>query len=122
MPTFPYRRTPSPTNQKALSDSLQAAQKSLTDELAKDKKYAAQVEKINAMGKQLQDLTANASAKFNQDAGPIQQKLNSDSALIAGLIPIVRKENDLPETATFDKDTQKWTVPSAEPAKAEAKK
>ena len=94
---------------KALQQQLNDANKTLLDQLKADKKYKDELAKIDGLQKQMQGLNADASQKFNQNAAPIQNEIGKDKALIDGLIPIVRKENDLPATVTFDTATQKWS-------------
>lgn len=98
---------------KALQSKLGELNKALLDQLKADKKYKSQLEEIDTVQKQLQTLNQTATQKFQQEAGPIQNAIGRDKALIEGLIPIVRKENDLPDTATYDQSTQKWTTPAA---------
>lgn len=100
-------------SQKDLQQQLQATQKELTDKLKADKHYAPLMDKIDTLQKQLQEAGAQAQQEFNQKAGPIRSKMNTDSALIIGLIPVVRKENGLPDTAIFDPVTQTWKNPAA---------
>lgn len=100
------------SSQKSLGDELTSTQKQLTEDLNKDKKYKPMVDKIADLQKKIQDLGQTASAKFNKDTGEIQVKIASDNALINGLVPIVKKENGLPDDAVFDQNTQKWTVPT----------
>jgi DNA repair ATPase RecN len=96
-------------SQKQLGAQLQAAQKDLDDKLKADKKYAPLVDNIHTLEKQLADLQQQAQIKFSQSSAPMSSKIATDKALIDGLVPIVRKENDLPSTATFDSATQKWS-------------
>lgn len=96
------------TSQKAIKDQLTALQKDLNDKLKADKKYAPDLDKMEKLQKQLQDSGNEATNKFNQVGGPISTKVAQDQALIDGLIPVVRKENGLPDTATFDVETQTW--------------
>jgi len=98
-------------NQKSLSDQLQTVQKDLSDKLKADKKYAPILADIDRLQKQLAGLQNDAQQKFVQASAPISNKIATDKALIDGLIPIVRKENDLPSTTTFNSTTQKWTEP-----------
>lgn len=95
-------------SQGGLTKQLQAAQKELNDEIQSDKKYKAMFDKIRDLQKQIDNATATAQAQFNQKVGPVQSKMNSDKALMDGLIPIVKKENSLPDTATYDSVTQTW--------------
>ena len=107
-------------NQKALQDQLTAAQKSLDDKIRADKKYKSEFDNIANLQKQLTDINTTANTKFGQQASPLMQKINTDKPLMDGLIPIVRKENNLPDNAAFDEKTQTWSVP-AKPAEAPKK-
>lgn len=82
--------------------------KSLNDQLAADKKYKPMLDKISVLQKQLQSLSSDASQKFAPTAGPIQNQIATDKALVDGLVPVVRKENGWPDTATYDSATQTW--------------
>lgn len=110
------------TGQKALQAQINKANTDLLAELKADKKYKDKFAAIDAMQKQLQATTQQAEQKFQQDSGVIQNEVNKDKALIEGLTPIVRQENNLPDTATFDSTTQKWSTPKAAGNPAEAKK
>ncbi len=100
---------------KQLQQKLQDKQKALVDQLKADKKYKDQMAEIDTLTKQLQSLNADASTKFNAQIAPIQNEIGKDQALIGGLISIVRKENGLPESATFDTSTQTWKSAPASP-------
>jgi hypothetical protein len=95
-------------SQKTLRDQLMALQKDLNDKLKADKKYASSLSQMETIQKQMQDAGNAANSKLQQSAGPISAKVAQDQALIDGLIPVVRKENSLPDTATFDVGTQTW--------------
>lgn len=99
-------------NQKDLQKQLTDLQKELGDQLKADKKYKPMLDKIESLQKQVTDLSTTAQREFDQKVGPIATKMNSDKGLIDGLIPIVRKENNLPDNATYDPATQKWTTPA----------
>lgn len=109
-------------NQKSVQSELQKANAALLAELKVDKKYKDKLDAIDNLQKQLNTSGQQAEQKFQQEAGPIQNEINKDKALIDGLTPVVRKENDLPETAKFDSATQKWTAPKVEDKPAEPKK
>lgn len=102
-------RTTLESSQKTLGEQLQAAQKDLNEKLKADKHYSPALANIETLQKQLAELQSQAQQKFSQASGPISNKISTDKALISGLIPIVRKENNLPDTTTFDPATQKWT-------------
>jgi hypothetical protein len=108
--------------QKSLANQLQAAQKDLSDKLKSDKKYAPALANIETIQKQLNDLQNKTQQNFTQSSAPIQNKIAINKTLIDGLIPIVRKENNLPDTATFDASSQKWTTPKTADKPAEPKK
>jgi hypothetical protein len=96
-------------SQKALGTQLQDAQKDLNEKLKADKKYAPILANIDTLQKQLADLQNQAQQKFGQASAPISNKIATDKALIDGLVPVVRKENGIPDTTTFDPATQKWS-------------
>jgi predicted RNase H-like nuclease (RuvC/YqgF family) len=98
-------------NTKALKNQITAAQKDLNDKLTADKKYKPLLDNITNLQKQLTDNGSKIQADFNKEAGPLQQKLNLEANEIQGLIPVVKKENNLPDNATFDPVTGKWSVP-----------
>lgn len=110
------------SSQKQLSTQLQDAQKDLNEKLKADKKYAPMLANIETMQKQLADLQSQAQNKFAQSSAPISNKIAVDKTLIDGLVPIVRKENGLSDTATFDPATQKWSTPKEAEKPAESKK
>jgi DNA repair ATPase RecN len=101
-------RSSEETTSKALIKQLTDANKSLHDKLEADKKYKPLVDQIDTMQKQIQGLDNDMRTKFTQQYGPIQQKIAADKALIDGLVPIVRKENGWPDSATYDYTTQTW--------------
>lgn len=109
-------------SQKSLQADIQRSNTELLAELKADKKYAAKLAAIDTMQKELNAVVDKANQKFQQEAGPIQNEMNKDKALIDGLTPVVRKENDLPATATFDPVTQKWTEAKATNNPVEMKK
>lgn len=82
--------------------------KTLNDQIRADKKYKPMFEKIDAIQKQIQALNTDATNKFSQSVGPLNNQIASDKALIEGLEPVVRKENGWPDSATFDVATQTW--------------
>lgn len=100
-------------SQKSLSDAYAAKSKELTEELKNDKKYAGKLKELDTISKQLSDSTSQAQEKFKAYAQPLQQKVAVDNALVDGLVPVVRKENNLPDSATFDPATQTWSEPKA---------
>lgn len=109
-------------NQRPITLAIQKANEDLLTELKQDKRYRDQLAKIDGLQKQLQAINQRDNQQFSQDIVPIQVKIGSDKALIDGLVPIVRQENGMTETATFDPATQKWTVPPAADKPVETKK
>lgn len=107
---FQQARTSLDQNNKALNDAVVAAQKELNDKLNEDKKYRPMMDKLKDLQKQLQEAGQKAQQDFQKSVGPIQQKLNMESAQIQGLEPVVRKENNLPDNAVFNAATGKWSV------------
>jgi len=107
-------RSASEASQKSLQAEIQKANAELQAELKSDKKYKGKLNKIDTMLKQLQSSQQEAQSKFTQESSPIQSAIYKDKALIEGLSPVVRKENNLPADATFDPVTQKWTSPKHE--------
>jgi predicted RNase H-like nuclease (RuvC/YqgF family) len=95
--------------QKALIKKLNDAQNDLNEKLKVDKKYKPMVDNIIALQGQLSDASKNVQSKFNDQSAPLLQKINTDKSLVNGLIPVVRQENNLPDTATYNPETQKWT-------------
>lgn len=96
---------------KALQDQIAGANKDLLEKLKADKKYKPLLDNLDNLNAQLNTNGQKISGDFQKDTGPIQQKLNFESDEVKTLIPVVRQENDLPDTATFNESTGKWTVP-----------
>lgn len=97
------------SNQSAIAKKLTDAQNDLNTKLKADKKYKPIVDNIIALENQLSDASKTVQNSFNQESGTLQQSINTDRALIKGLVPVVRQENGLPDTADFNANTQKWT-------------
>ena len=97
--------------QKDYQNQLAKANKELQDKLKADKHYTAILAQIDDLTKKLQTSASTAQEKFNQSTSTIQTKLATENAQINVLVPVVRKENDLPDGATYDPSTQKWTAP-----------
>lgn len=93
---------------KQLTEALNAKLKDLQAKLKEDKKYAGALAEIETMQKQVATLQSTSEQKFQQQTSPIQQKIATDNAVINGMVPVVRKENGWPDTATFDVETQTW--------------
>jgi septal ring factor EnvC (AmiA/AmiB activator) len=96
------------SQQKDIQKQLQDTSKALNEKLKEDKKYKPDLDKIDTLTKQLQTLQSNAEKQYTAQAGPIQQKVATDNALVNGLTPVVKKENSLPDSATYDAATQTW--------------
>lgn len=94
--------------QKGIAERLQTASKTLNEKLKADKKYAGDIKSIEDMQAQIVVAGQKAQEKFTATAGALSGKLSTDKTLVDSLTPIVRKENDLPATATFDVATQTW--------------
>ena len=88
---------------------IEAMVKDLNDKLKADKKYKPLLDQLDVLNAAQKDSGTKAQAEFSKNVAPIQQKIAQDSALIQGLVPIVREENSLPDTTTFNLETQKWT-------------
>lgn len=117
-----HARVAAESSQKSLQADIQKANADLMAELKADKKYKDKLASIDELQKKLNTIGQQAEQKFQQEAGPIKNEINKDKALIDGLTPVVRKENDLPDTAKFDSATQKWTAPKVVDKPAEPKK
>jgi hypothetical protein len=96
---------------KALQDQIAQANKDLLEKLKADKKYKPLIDNLDNLNAQLSSNGDKIRQDFQKDVGPIQQKLNFETDEVKTLIPVVRQENDLPDTATFDEKSGKWTVP-----------
>lgn len=101
-------RTTLDASVKQLQEEVNAKTKAVYDELKADKKYKDKMAEVDTLQKQLAGLNSTQNTKFQTETMPIQQTISKDSALVDGLIPIVRKENDFPDSATFDPETQTW--------------
>jgi hypothetical protein len=98
-------------NLKTLNDQVTALQTKLKADLDKDKRYKPTLDQIAALQKQIADANTKQNALFNQDAGPVSQKIGVEKAQIKSLTDVVRKENNFPENAVYSEETQKWSVP-----------
>lgn len=107
---------------KALGDQIQTVQKDLMAKLNQDKKYKPMLDQIADLQKKLNENQTNASNAYQKDAGPLVQRVQSETAQVQGLIPVVKKENGFPDNATYSVETQKWTVPAAPKAPETPKK
>jgi len=96
---------------KSISDQIQTKAKSLDDQIKNDKKYKPLLKEIANLQKGLSEAQSKANQAYQAAVGPLSQKLQTETAQVDGLIKVVKKENGLPDNATFDVSTQKWTVP-----------
>lgn len=108
---FQQARSNLDSSNKAIQDQLKAVSDDLQNKLKADKKYKPMLDQIADLQKKLGENGSNAQQAFQRDIGPVQQKVQMETNQVDGLIPIVRKENGLPDTATFDGATGKWSVP-----------
>lgn len=115
-------RSTADASQKSIQAEMKKASDDLMVELKADKKYKDKLAAIDVLQKNLQNAGQQAEQKFQQEVGPIQNAIGKDKALIDGLIPVVRQENGLADTATFDSATQKWSAPKVAEKPVEAKK
>lgn len=104
---------------KDLQKQLVDLNKSLNEQVRADKKYKPLIDKIDAIDKQLQSAQQDVQKKFSDRVGPISRALNTDGAMVSGLIPVVRKENGWPDTAAYDESTQTWTGTGSSSSSAE---
>jgi hypothetical protein len=95
--------------EKLLSQQYIDADKSLLDQLRKDKKYAAQIAHIEDLQKQVQGVRQTAGQNFQQQSGQLSAKVQGDLASIAVLEGVVREENGWPESQKYDPATQTWS-------------
>jgi seryl-tRNA synthetase len=96
---------------KTLSDEIQATGKTLNDEIKADKKYKPLLDKIADLQTKLKDAQTKVQTEFQSSAGVLQQKVSTEDAQVQALTKVVKKDSGLPDSATFDVATQKWTVP-----------
>jgi DNA repair exonuclease SbcCD ATPase subunit len=96
---------------KTVQDELTSIEKTLQEQLQSDKKYKPLLDKIKDLTKKSQDLNSTAGAAFQKDTAELQSKLQVEHNQIDGLIKVVKEEAGLPESATFDVATQKWSIP-----------
>lgn len=93
---------------KQLQAEHDAAVKALREKLKADKKYTADVTRIDAIQSQMEGLNHTVQDHFMKEATPLQAKIADETAVVNGLVPVVRKESALDDTMTFDIDTQTW--------------
>lgn len=100
-------------NVKTLNDQIQSLQKDLETKLKQDKKYKPFMDQIADAQKKLKSVNDDANTNFTKDTNSLQQKIKMESDNVTVLIPVVRKENGLPDGAQYNAETQKWTMPEA---------
>lgn len=108
---FQQARAALDQSNKSMQDEIAAANKALTDDLRQDKKYKGRLEHIDDLQKKLADNGTAANAAFVKDVGPLQQKVSQEAGQLEELEKVVKAENNLPDGATFDLATGKWTEP-----------
>lgn len=96
---------------KDLQTQIDTANKDLLEKLKADKKYKPLLDNLDNLNAKKNDNGQRISGDFQKDTGALQKKLTIDADEVAALTPVVRQENDLPDTATFNESTGKWTVP-----------
>jgi hypothetical protein len=68
--------------------------------------------KIDDLQKQLTSAQAAANQAFTAKFGSVGSSIEADKVLIRGLVPVVRKEKNLPESSQYDTSTQTWSQPT----------
>lgn len=89
----------------ALNTTFQQARASL------DSKNKPIQEKIDPLQKQLQANNDEAIKNFQTAAQPLQSDIVRDSAQVDVMVKLIKKEQKLPDNATFDLNSGKWVVP-----------
>ena len=95
----------------SLTKQIGELQKALQDKLKADKKYAPLLQQIEDLNKKFASNQIIANQAFQADAGPLAQKVTSETGQLEGLEKAVRQENGWPDTATYDRTKQKWSMP-----------
>lgn len=103
-------------NKSKANDVLQQARAALD---AKNKPIVAQIAPLQ---KQIDANNAEANTNYGTAVQPFQVNLQRDQAQIEAIQKVVKTEQKLPDNATFDLSSGKWTVPDAPVAPAPAKK
>lgn len=101
-------RATSDSEQKDLQQQIAAKNQALLEKLRADKKYKPFLDELDGLQKQLQQEQVHLQETFGPRIQAAQVKIQQDQALVNGLIPVVRKENGLPDSAVFDAATQTW--------------
>ena len=86
---------------------------------AKNKPIVAQIAPLQ---KQIDANNAEANTNYGTAVQPFQVNLQRDQAQIEAIQKVVKTEQKLPDNATFDLSSGKWTVPDVPVAPAPAKK
>lgn len=102
------------TSNKKINDILQGARSEL------DKVNKPIQDKIDPLQKQIDANNQKAIEKYNKDAFPIINKVQSYKAQIEALSEVVKKDQKLPNNAYFDIEKGSWVVP-ADPVTPESK-
>ena len=103
-------------NKSKANDVLQQARAALD---AKNKPIVAQIAPLQ---KQIDANNAEANTNYGTAVQPFQVNLQRDQAQIEAIQKVVKTEQKLPDNATFDLSSGKWTVPDAPVAPAPEKK
>ena len=103
-------------NKSKANDVLQQARAALD---AKNKPIVAQIAPLQ---KQIDANNAEANTNYGTAVQPFQVNLQRDQAQIEAIQKVVKTEQKLPDNATFDLSSGKWTVPDAPVAPAPVKK
>jgi uncharacterized FlaG/YvyC family protein len=98
--------------QKNLNEQLAALNTALNAQVRADKKYKPMFVKIDDLQKQLTSAQAAANQAFTAKFGSVGSSIEADKVLIRGLVPVVRKEKNLPESSQYDTSTQTWSQPT----------
>ena len=89
---------------------------------ALDAKNKPILDKITPLQKQIDANNQEANTNYGTAVQPFQINLQRDQAQIEAIQKVVKTEQKLPDNATFDLSSGKWTVPDAPVAPAPAKK
>jgi Skp family chaperone for outer membrane proteins len=96
---------------KELNEKAAALQKQLLDQIRADKRYKPLLDQVDQLKKQSDQLNADAQRKFVEANRELMERVNGAAGQMESVKGIVRKENSLPEAATYDAATQTWAVP-----------
>jgi seryl-tRNA synthetase len=98
-------------NRTKINTALQQARAEL------DKENKPIQDKIDPLQKQIEANNRTIGQKFQDTTAPFRQNYQTAAAQIEAVSKLVKAENKLPDNATFDTNTGKWTVPD-QPAPA----